>query len=158
MLTSPKSRKRDKFRGLFSRSKSPQPDIQHSNQTAKSTTPPDRSAQGDAPINQRFDDTQRTKERYIEAIEKLQKAVNKQKRGGPWNSGEFDSITGEPASFNDLDFRMKLDRVLAIKKSKNGDDILWERGKSIVRYLYHTLAPFAKCFLTIAKEGAAVSP
>ena len=157
MLASPKPRKRDKFRGLFSRSKSPQPDTHNSNQTAKSTAPPDQPAQEDAPIDQRFDDTQRTKERYIEAIEKLQKAVNKQKRRGPWNSGEFDSIAGEPASFNDLEFRMKLDRVLEIKKSKAGDETLWKRGKSIVRCLCHTLAPFAKTFLTIAKEGATVS-
>lgn len=162
MEAPPKPRKRDKFIGWLGRSRfllPSQRENHDSNANEKSTPHPDQTVQKNLFIDQKSDDTQRTKERYVEAVEKLRKAVNTQKRvQGPWMPGEFDSIKGEPESYKDLEFRKKLDKVFEIKNPKVEDQTLWERGKGIMRYLCHTLAPFAKNFLTIAKEGAAVFP
>jgi len=158
MQAQPKSGKSEKVLGLFRRNKSlrsSQPDKQISNESGIADS--DKSAQQDPLGEPASKDTQRTKERYVEAVGKLQKAVNKQKRQGGWNPGEFDSLTGEPASYKDLEFRQKLEEVLEIKPSKVGDGTLWERGRGILRYLCHTLAPFAKTFLIISKEGSTVS-
>jgi hypothetical protein len=97
-------------------------------------------------------DLQKTKTRYEEAYNALQKAITKDN----YLSDVFDELSADPEGVDDLMFINKLQKALESQNSKVKDRSAWGTCKSTVKYLVHAFKPFAKNFLAIAKEGSAV--
>jgi hypothetical protein len=97
-------------------------------------------------------DRQNTKTRYEQPYDALRKAIAKDKS----LSAAFDDLSVDPEGIDDLLFINKLHRALESQNSKVKDRSAWGTCKSTVKYLVHILKPFAKNFLTIAREGSSV--
>jgi len=131
-----KPRKRDRISGLFKRGK-------NTAQNSDQTTPPGTDAEPPVP----FDDNQRTKIRYEEATKLVHKAI---KGGGKWGAFDFPELKGEPAEFNDSQFREKLDRAMEAQEKTIKDKKGWAKCRDVVQLVFEACSPFAKNFLTIA--------
>jgi hypothetical protein len=97
-------------------------------------------------------DRQQTKTRYVEAYDALRKAIKKDNS----LSAVFDDLSADPEGVDDSTLINALHRALESQNSKVKDRSAWGTCKSIVKYLVHTFKPFAKNFLTIAREGSSV--
>ena len=87
-----------------------------------------------------------TKERFVKGATCLKEAVQWWQRDGD-SSLDFPELAGEPETF-DKQFREKLDKALDSRKDAKG-------GETITG-IFTALSPFAKNFLTIAKEAQSV--
>jgi hypothetical protein len=143
-----KPRKRDRLASLFKRRQQTSASQIASAQTAES------SAQSSSPNNADSGDRQRTKMRYLEATKLLEEAIKG--RGGPLGSFDFPELKGEPGSLNDTQFREKINAALEARKNEVKDQTMWAKCSQVVQYAFTAFSPFAKNFLTIAKEGQAV--
>jgi hypothetical protein len=146
METSQKLRsKRDRIKGLFKRTPNasqpatPDPSI--------SATPP--------PKTEIYGDRERTIERYREATKLLQEAVKGHEKRETF---DFPELRGEPEDFNDSQFKDKIDGVLKTRKDDVKDSGMWKKCEHAVQCAFTAFSPFAKNFLTIATQGAAVYP
>jgi len=121
-------------------------------QTPQSTssTP---SAPAHGPPTEVYGDRERTRERYKEASNLLQDAV---KRHEKWGAFDFPELTGEPEGFNDSQFKDKINAVLQSRKQALKDLSGWKKCEHAVQCAFTAFSPFAKNFLTIAKEGQQV--
>jgi len=89
---------------------------------------------------------------YNKAYEALQKATKESVKTN------FRDLADVPDNVNDSEFIIKLTKTLDSKNSNVKDRSLWNICKSAVKYLSHTLKPFTKHFLEIAKDASAVLP
>ena len=99
-------------------------------------------------------DKQRSKDRYFDATRLLEETVKAYQ--GKWGSFDFPELKGEPEDFNDSLFREKINTVMIAQKTKVNDQSAWEKCRDATRCAFIAFSPFAKNFLTIAKEGQAV--
>jgi hypothetical protein len=145
-----KPRKRDRLISVFKRkNRTPDP----ASQTASAQTG-ESSAQNSSASNVESGDRQRTKTRYLEATKLLEEVVKGS--GTRWGSFDFPELKGEPGDLNDLQFREKINSTLEARENEVKDRTAWAKCSHVVQCAFTAFSPFAKNFLTIAKEGQAV--
>jgi hypothetical protein len=145
-----KPRRRDRLASLFKRR---QQTPETASQVASVQTA--ESGEQDSSFNNADSgDRQRTKTRYLEAAKLLERVVKGP--GGPWGSFDFPELKGEPGDLNDRRFREKLNTRLEARKREVKDQTMWAKCGHVVQCAFTAFSPFAKNFLTIAKEGQAV--
>lgn len=100
-----------------------------------------------------YRDQQRTKERYLEALNLLKEAI----RGyqGVWGSFEFDELTGEPEKFDDALFKTKINAALESRQNAIKDESTFNKAKQVIESIYTSLSPLAKN-LMIARDAQSV--
>jgi len=131
-------------------------------QTQRTASPQPTSAQTDDSLAQsphpssdaKTGDGQRTRTRYFDSAKLLEDAVkaNDQK----WGSFHFPELKGEPEDFDDSQFREKINNIMDARKNDINDETAWAKCKHAVQCAFTAFSPFAKHFLTIAKEVQAV--
>jgi hypothetical protein len=114
----------------------------------------DSIAQHSLPSDEKTGDRQRTRTRYLDAAKLLEEAVKTY--GDTWGSFDFPELTGEPENFSDSEFREKINTVMDARKHEVNDQTAWAKCRDAVQCAFTAFSPFAKNFLTIAKEGQAV--
>jgi len=149
-----KLRKRDRIKAIF-RHDGAQASDSASSSVVASIPATKVPGEENAPIDRESGDTQRTKARYVEAAKLLQEAI-KQFSGCRGYQFEFPELTGEP-DFNDVAFTEKFNEALETFKPTIKDAGTWTKSRRALQSLFTALSPFAKNFLTIAIEGAAVT-
>jgi hypothetical protein len=95
----------------------------------------------------------RTRERYVQAATLLKQAIETHR--DLYGSFDFEELGGEPEGFDDFRFLEKINMALESRKSKT-DEQAWFKIKKFIECIFITTSPFAKNFLTIAKEGQSV--
>ena len=99
-------------------------------------------------------DRQRTRTRYFDSVKLLEDAVKaNQDKGG---SFDFPELKGEPKSFDDWQFREKINTVMNARKNDINDQTAWAKCRHTVQCAFTAFSPFAKNFLTIATNVQAV--
>ena len=136
-----KQRKRDHIASLFKR-KARQP-VQAGPQSVSATA------------TQAYDDRQRARDRYVEATRFLHETIQGHK--DQWGSFDFPQLNGEPEDFQDSQFKSNLNAILELRKTNAKDKTPWEKCGDVIECVFTALSPFAKNFLTIAKEGTNVT-
>src|SRR5271170_7278722 len=141
MDSGPKPRKRNLVSALFKRK----------GQTQGTPSPRTTSAQTLVPSPHPPGDRQRTRTRYFDSAELLEDAV----KANPDNWGLFDfgELKGEPEEFDDSLFREKIKTVMDERASGVNDQMAWAKCRHVVQCAFTAFSPFARHFLTIAKEG-----
>jgi hypothetical protein len=99
-------------------------------------------------------DRRMTKLRYVESAKALQSAVQGRTE---WGSFEFPELQGEPEKFDDSQFRDRIHQSLEAQRSSIKDQMIWGKCRQAVQSMFTALSPFARNFITIAKEGQSVS-
>ena len=106
------------------------------------------------PSDAKTGDRQRTRARYLDAAKLLEEAVKAYE--GRWGSFDFPELKGEPKDFDDSLFREKINTVMDARKNEVNDQTAWAKCRHAVQCAFTAFSPFAKHFLTIAKECQAV--
>jgi hypothetical protein len=125
---------------------------------AAQTEPQATDGQADEKSNTKVDevsDEKRTLNRYLESAKMLQDALS---LGGEWGSLDFPQLRGEPADFDDAEFKRRVDQVLNAQKSSVLDKNAWAKATQTMQSIFTALSPLAQNFLTIANQAASVSP
>ena len=97
-----------------------------------------------------YDDKQRAQLRYDEAAAELKEAIKHQK------GLDFENLGGGP--FDDLQFKKKLHAMLTARESSIKDRKGWSTFTDAVECVFTALSPFAKNFLTVARDAQQVTP
>jgi len=105
-------------------------------------------------IEDDFGDRRRVKARYKAAATLLRESIESCQSN--WESFDFQELSDEPEDFNDAQFRNKINLALASKEDSIKDRTASSKCRYTVECIFTALSPFAKNFLTIAKEGQAV--
>ena len=105
-------------------------------------------------VNQGMGHDQQVKARYIQAAKLLQDAV----AGQQGESFVFPNMNGEMENFNDEEFRDKLNIAIEGYKTSMRNPKTLEKCRHAVQCVFTALSPFAKNFLSIARDGQAVKP
>jgi len=92
-------------------------------------------------------------ERYREASQLLHDAVKGHQK---WGAFDFPELAGEPEGFNDSKFKEKIEEVLQAQKQAMQELSGWGKCKHLIQCAFAAFSPFAKNFLTIAKEAQQV--
>lgn len=143
-----KPRKRDRLRSLFrKREQSPS-----STPTAHLVQSPNQDT---SPIAGEYGDRVRAKARYFDAAKLLEEAVTE--CGDQWKVFDFPEMRGEPGDSNDAQFRDKINAALAKQKENVKNCNAWGKVEYGIQRVFAAFTPFAKNFLTIAKEGQSVN-
>jgi hypothetical protein len=140
---------RHRFKRLTSRSKgkeTPSP-------TTTATSSP--GAQTSQLLDNDYSDRQRVQSRYQEAATQLKEAIKIRK--GPSDSFEFEELSGEPECFDDAQFKNKINAILTSRETSVTDRNKWSKFTYTVECVFTAFSPFAKNFLTIAKNAQSVS-
>jgi hypothetical protein len=95
-----------------------------------------------------------TKERFINAATFLQESLKLWQEDSE-NSLDFPELAGEPETF-DLQFRKKLNLILDSRKESIKDKSTWSKFGDTIVGIFTALSPFAKNFLSVAREGQSV--
>ena len=117
---------------------------------AASTTPTAAPYEETAEV---FGDRERSRERYREASQLLHDAV---KGKDKWGAFDFPDLKGEPEGFCDSEFKNKINAVLQSRKESMQGLSGWKKCEHAVQCAFTAFSPFAKNFLTIAKEALQV--
>lgn len=144
-----KPRKRDQFKSLFYHDEARASDSSLSSAAATPAT-----SENDTLITGESSDSQRAHARYIDAAKLLERAI-KDFAGTRKQQFEFPELKGEP-DFNDVAFRKKFNTALETFKPSGKNIGTWGKCTHALQSLFTALSPFAKNFLTIAIQGAAV--
>ena len=96
------------------------------------------------------EDRQRTISRYFDAAKLLEETVKV--IGSRWGSFDFPELNGEPEDFNDSLFSEKICAVMDARKSNISNKTAWRTCRHAVQCAFTAFSPFAKNFLTIAKD------
>ena len=106
------------------------------------------------PSDAKTGDRQRTRTRYFDSAKLLGDVIkaNREK----WGSFDFPELKGEPEDFDDSQFREKINIVMDARKTDINDETAWAKCKHAVQCAFTAFSPFAKHFLTIAKDVQAV--
>jgi hypothetical protein len=125
--------------------------------------PPPASEVATAPLTQAPDmqpvlsDTDRTLERYKNAIERITKALElRRDEWEPFELSGFDSLplVGE-ADFKTL--QLKIDKVLDSRNKASQNRTKWQKSKDVVEQCFTALAPIMKIVLSVAHQAAQVT-
>jgi hypothetical protein len=147
MDTSQRPPKRDRIISLFKRKVQTQPP---STQTSSSNS----IVPCPAPKDAKTGDMQRTRARYLAAAKLLEEAVKAYE--GRWGSFDFPELKGEPEDFDDSLFREKINIVMDAQKNGVNDQTAWAKCGHALQCAFTAFSPFAKHFLSIAKEVQAL--
>ena len=120
------------------------------------TLPQDNQSQTPQEANTNYNDRQLAQARYKEAANRLKKAI--EVRRGSWDSFDFEELTGEPERFDDPQFKNKINTVLMSRKTSIQDRKGWTKFTYAVECVFTAFSPFAKNFLTVAKDAQSVIP
>lgn len=131
-----------RLKGLETRPPTPAP---QGNQSQTSQVP-----------NNDYDDKQRVQIRYEEAANQLNEAIKIRK--GSWGSFDFQELRGEPTGFEDAQFKNKINVVLISRETSIKDRHGWSKFTYAVECVFTAFSPFAKNFLTVAKDAQSVMP
>src|SRR5271169_3050087 len=137
-----------RFKGLASRLKrreAPPPPPPQGNQSQTSQA-----------ANNDYNDRQLVQARYKEAADRLKEAVEVRK--GSWGSFDFEELSGEPEGFDDSQFKNKMNTVLMSREMSIKDRKGWSKFTYTVECVFTAFSPFAKKFLTVAKDAQSVMP
>jgi len=145
-----KSRTRDRLRSFFKR----KGQAQQAPSDATSLQPSDFSVRPPSPGDANSGDTRRTRSKYLDAAKVLEETVKACE--GRWGSFDFPELKGEPEDFDDSQFREKINIVMDARKTDINDETAWAKCKHAVQCAFTAFSPFAKHFLTIAKDVQAV--
>jgi hypothetical protein len=115
---------------------------------------PDITVLHHSPSNAKTGDRQRTRAKYLDATKLLRETVKAYE--GQWGSFDFPELKGEPENFDDSLFREKINTVMEARQNDVNDQKAWAKCRHAVQCAFTAFSPFAKTFLTIAKEGQAV--
>lgn len=104
----------------------------------------------------RAGDRQRTRKKYLDATKLLEASLKTY--GEKWGLFDFPELNGEPETFEDSQFREKINAIMDAQKSKVNDQNAWAKCKHGLQCAYIAFSPFAKNFLTITKDVQVVFP
>jgi hypothetical protein len=141
-----KSRKRDRLKSLLKRKEPAQ-------QTPSSQTS-DLLVQDPITTDATAGDRQRTRTKYLDAVQRLEETVKAYE--GQWGSFDFPELKGEPENFDDSLFREKINAVIEARKNDVNDHTAWAKYRYAVQCAFTAFSPFAKHFLSIAKDAQQV--
>jgi|SRR5579862_2362723 len=152
MDTGQKPRKRNRISNLFKRKE----------QTQRTPSPHTTSVQTNdllvqkphPPSDAKTGDRQRTRTRYFESAKLLEDAVKANE--DKWGSFEFPELKGEPADFDDSQFREKINTVIDARRNDINDQKAWAKCRNAIQCAFTAFSPFAKNFLTITINVQAV--
>jgi hypothetical protein len=105
-------------------------------------------------VNNDYDDRRQTQIRYKDAADKLKEAIKIRK--GPWGSFDFEELSGEPEGFDDSQFKNKMNEVFISREASIKDRTGWSKFTYCVECVFTAFSPFAKNFLTVAKNAQQV--
>jgi hypothetical protein len=94
-------------------------------------------------------DTQRTKNRHVEACALLITSIKTCQQDTTYNFLEFPELEGEHASFDDQ-FLQKVNHILESRKKDIKDETAWSKCRNTIECVFTVLSPFFKNFLSIA--------
>lgn len=104
--------------------------------------------------NNDYNDQQRVIIRYDEAVSQLKEAIKIRK--GVWSSFDFDELPSEPGGFNDSQFQNKINAVLISQETSIKDKKGWSKFTHAVECVFMAFSPFAKNFLSNARNAQSV--
>src|SRR5437762_2120346 len=99
-------------------------------------------------------DRERTRIKYLDSTKQLEEAVKSNEN--TWGSFDFPELKGEPEDFDDSLFRENINTIIDAQKNEVNDQTSWAKCKNAVQCAFTAFSPFAKNFLSIAKDGQAV--
>jgi hypothetical protein len=99
-----------------------------------------------------YDDKERARRRYMEAVKLLEKAVKE--HGGL--GGTFDELSGEPKNYSDSLFRERINAVLEAQRNRVEDQTVLGKCQHTIQCAFTAFSPFAKHFLSIARDALSV--
>ena len=105
-------------------------------------------------VSDDYNDRQRVQSRYKEAAIQLKDAIKIRK--GPWGSFDFEELSGEPKGFDDAQFKNKINAALISREMSIKDRKGWSKLTYAVECVFTAFSPFAKNFLTVAKNSQSV--
>lgn len=104
-----------------------------------------------------FGDRQRTEWRYKVAAKNLEDSLRV--RSSKWASFDLPTLILDLAKNDPIpQLRAQIQSTLEARKNMVKTKSFWEKGKGIAERTFTATSPFAKIFLTIAREGQAVIP
>src|SRR5271157_4754735 len=104
-------------------------------------------------VKTEYNDRQRAQTRYKEAADQLNEAI-KIRKG--LRSFDFEELTGEPKGFNALQFKKKINAMLTSREASIKDRKGWSKFTNAIECVFTPFSPFAKNFLTVAKNAQSV--
>jgi hypothetical protein len=122
-------------------------------QPRETTQPLDNSESSEATSSDY--DTQRTRNRHIEACKLLRTSIKACRQANTWEFLDFPELEGEPLSF-DQKFLQKVNGLLESRKKDIKDETAWSKCRETIECVFTALAPFFKNFLTIATNVQSV--
>ena len=131
---------------------------QRKTKTTRASSPQSTSSQpGEGPSSQIVEspDTQRTRNRYNNAVKFLQDAIETH-GGESWQGIQLSTLGGEIQDLNDSHFRNHIDEALEVQNISIKDHGAWENCMHMIECMIAALSPFAKNFLTILQHGSSV--
>ena len=96
-------------------------------------------------------DSQRTRDRYLEATRRLQGAINAV--GRRWGRFDIPEILGEPEEFNDESFQSRINAVLNARRPTITNEHVWAKCRRTLLCVLTAMSPFAKNLLQIAQDS-----
>lgn len=137
-----------RFRGLVSKLKGRE---NQSLATSATSPPSSQENQASRAVNNDYNDRQRAINRNKKAADQLKEAI--QIRKGPWTSFDFEELSSEPESFDDSQFKEKVNAVLAARENLIKDRKGWSKFTHAVECVFTAFSPFTKN-LILATKGA----
>lgn len=101
-------------------------------------------------VNKDYNDRQRSQIRYKEAAKELKEAIKVRNSLG---SFDFEELSGEPESFNDSQFKNKINTMLISRETSIKDRKGWSKFKNTVECVFTALSPFSKNLLIISRDA-----
>ena len=120
----------------------------------KENLPQPQSESGSSNVAESMD-TQRARDRHIEAVKILHSVVSGRKN--EWADLDVSGLKGELEDVTSLQFRQKLDAVLDAKWKAQKDHTSWKKCSYAMQSCFIAFSPFAKNFLRIATNVQSVS-
>jgi hypothetical protein len=120
----------------------------------QSTSIPTDLTQHPPPINAETGDTERARRKYLDSVKLLEEAIKSNE--DTWGSFNYPELKGEPKDLDDSLFREKINAVIDARKSAVNDRNALAKCKNTVQCAFTAFSPFARNFLTIAKDVQAV--
>ena len=119
-------------------------------------TTANQSAEGAPAKSTESADTQRTKNRYKDAVKLLQDAI-KAHGGEQWGNLHISKLGDGINEFNDSQLRKQIDETLKVMNVSVEDQDALGKCRHIIQCMFTALSPLAKNFLTIASLASNVS-
>jgi hypothetical protein len=123
--------------------------------TSPAQTSSSQSSQGSPTQSMESADTQKTRNRYNDAIKFLQDTI--EAHGSErWRELRLYKFGGEMEDFHDSQLRDQIDEALKILNISIEDQSILGKCRHIILCMFTALSPLAKNFLTVAMTGSNV--